>query len=81
MYSFMYLFIFLNLCFFCSVYCAQWAEGNKQCNRLKLADMLVKPHQRLTKYPLLLKTILKKTDEPAAKESLLSMVRDSYKPH
>ncbi|KAG7323251.1 hypothetical protein KOW79_012953 [Hemibagrus wyckioides] len=51
-----------------------WAEGNKQCNRLKLADMLVKPHQRLTKYPLLLKTILKKTDDPAAKESLLSMV-------
>ncbi|XP_053542058.1 pleckstrin homology domain-containing family G member 5 isoform X3 [Ictalurus punctatus] len=51
-----------------------WAEGNKQCNRLKLADMLAKPHQRLTKYPLLLKTILKKTDEPAAKDSLLSMV-------
>ncbi|XP_072552945.1 pleckstrin homology domain-containing family G member 5 isoform X2 [Salminus brasiliensis] len=51
-----------------------WAEGNKQCNRLKLADMLVKPHQRLTKYPLLLKTILKKTDETAAKDALLSMV-------
>ncbi|KAM9445307.1 pleckstrin homology domain-containing family G member 5 isoform 2-T3 [Clarias gariepinus] len=51
-----------------------WAEGDKQCNRLKLADMLAKPHQRLTKYPLLLKTILKKTDEPAAKDCLLSMV-------
>ncbi|XP_026864094.2 pleckstrin homology domain-containing family G member 5 isoform X2 [Electrophorus electricus] len=51
-----------------------WAEGNKQCARLKLADMLVKPHQRLTKYPLLLKTILKKTDEPAAKDALLSML-------
>ncbi|KAF5902069.1 pleckstrin homology domain-containing family G member 5 isoform X1, partial [Clarias magur] len=51
-----------------------WAEEDKQCNRLKLADMLVKPHQRLTKYPLLLKTILKKTDEPATKDSLLSMV-------
>lgn len=59
----------------------QWAEGNKQCNRLKLADMLAKPHQRLTKYPLLLKTILKKTDEPAAKDSLLSMVRDRHAPH
>uniref|UniRef100_A0AAY5E9J4 DH domain-containing protein n=1 Tax=Electrophorus electricus TaxID=8005 RepID=A0AAY5E9J4_ELEEL len=54
-----------------------WAEGNKQCARLKLADMLVKPHQRLTKYPLLLKTILKKTDEPAAKDALLSMVRET----
>ncbi|XP_060749755.1 pleckstrin homology domain-containing family G member 5 isoform X1 [Tachysurus vachellii] len=51
-----------------------WAEGNKQCNRLKLTDMLAKPHQRLTKYPLLLKTILKKTDDPAAKDLLLSMV-------
>ncbi|XP_066526347.1 pleckstrin homology domain-containing family G member 5 isoform X2 [Hoplias malabaricus] len=51
-----------------------WAEGNKQCNRLKLADMLVKPHQRLTKYPLLLKTILKKTDDTAARDALLSMV-------
>uniref|UniRef100_A0A3Q2ZJQ4 Pleckstrin homology domain containing, family G (with RhoGef domain) member 5b n=1 Tax=Kryptolebias marmoratus TaxID=37003 RepID=A0A3Q2ZJQ4_KRYMA len=40
-----------------------WAETHKQCNRLKLADMLAKPHQRLTKYPLLLKSILKKTDE------------------
>uniref|UniRef100_A0A8C7ZJF4 Pleckstrin homology domain containing, family G (with RhoGef domain) member 5b n=1 Tax=Oryzias sinensis TaxID=183150 RepID=A0A8C7ZJF4_9TELE len=40
-----------------------WAETKKQCNRLKLADMLAKPHQRLTKYPLLLKSVLKKTDE------------------
>uniref|UniRef100_A0A3P9D9L3 Pleckstrin homology and RhoGEF domain containing G5 n=1 Tax=Maylandia zebra TaxID=106582 RepID=A0A3P9D9L3_9CICH len=45
-----------------------WAETNKQCNRLKLADMLAKPHQRLTKYPLLLKILLKKTDEPATRD-------------
>uniref|UniRef100_A0A673BGX9 Pleckstrin homology domain-containing family G member 5-like n=1 Tax=Sphaeramia orbicularis TaxID=375764 RepID=A0A673BGX9_9TELE len=45
-----------------------WAETNKQCNRLKLADMLAKPHQRLTKYPLLLKSVLKKTDEPSARD-------------
>ncbi|XP_072222927.1 pleckstrin homology domain-containing family G member 5 isoform X2 [Leuresthes tenuis] len=51
-----------------------WAETNKQCNRLKLADMLAKPHQRLTKYPLLLKSVLKKTDEPLAREILSSMV-------
>ncbi|KAI1897120.1 hypothetical protein AGOR_G00079850 [Albula goreensis] len=53
-----------------------WAEAHKQCNRLKLADMLVKPHQRLTKYPLLLKSILKKTDEPAAREAVCSMVAE-----
>ncbi|XP_062842593.1 pleckstrin homology domain-containing family G member 5 [Trichomycterus rosablanca] len=51
-----------------------WAETNKQCSRLKLTDMLVKPHQRLTKYPLLLKSILKKTDEPAAREAVTIMV-------
>ncbi|XP_067384681.1 pleckstrin homology domain-containing family G member 5 isoform X2 [Channa argus] len=51
-----------------------WAETHKQCNRLKLTDMLAKPHQRLTKYPLLLKSILKKTDEPSARDSVSSMV-------
>uniref|UniRef100_A0A8C7ZGM0 Pleckstrin homology domain containing, family G (with RhoGef domain) member 5b n=1 Tax=Oryzias sinensis TaxID=183150 RepID=A0A8C7ZGM0_9TELE len=45
-----------------------WAETKKQCNRLKLADMLAKPHQRLTKYPLLLKSVLKKTDELSARD-------------
>lgn len=53
----------------------QWAETHKQCNRLKLADMLAKPHQRLTKYPLLLKSILKKTDDPSARDVVNSMVR------
>ncbi|XP_063799479.1 pleckstrin homology domain-containing family G member 5 isoform X3 [Pseudophryne corroboree] len=51
-----------------------WAEKHKQCNRLKLSDMLVKPHQRLTKYPLLLKSILKKTDDPQIRESIIVMI-------
>uniref|UniRef100_A0A9J7WZI4 Pleckstrin homology domain containing, family G (with RhoGef domain) member 5a n=1 Tax=Cyprinus carpio carpio TaxID=630221 RepID=A0A9J7WZI4_CYPCA len=51
-----------------------WAETHKQCNRLKLTDMLVKPHQRLTKYPLLLKSVLKKTDAPPTREALNKMV-------
>lgn len=37
--------------------------------------MVAKPHQRLTKYPLLLKSVLKKTDEPASRDALNSMVR------
>ncbi|XP_030632216.1 pleckstrin homology domain-containing family G member 5 [Chanos chanos] len=53
-----------------------WAEGHKQCNRLKLTDMLVKPHHRLTKYPLLLKSVLKKTDDQPAREALNSMVAE-----
>uniref|UniRef100_A0A8I3PWY5 Pleckstrin homology and RhoGEF domain containing G5 n=1 Tax=Canis lupus familiaris TaxID=9615 RepID=A0A8I3PWY5_CANLF len=36
--------------------------------------MLAKPHQRLTKYPLLLKSVLRKTDEPRAKEAVVTMV-------
>lgn len=53
----------------------QWAETHKQCNRLKLTDMLVKPHQRLTKYPLLLKSVLKKSDDPPTREAINKMVR------
>uniref|UniRef100_A0A6Q2X070 Pleckstrin homology domain containing, family G (with RhoGef domain) member 5b n=1 Tax=Esox lucius TaxID=8010 RepID=A0A6Q2X070_ESOLU len=51
-----------------------WAETHKQCNRLKLADMLAKPHQRLTKYPLLLKAVLKKTDDSPSRDAVNSMV-------
>ncbi|TRY59726.1 hypothetical protein DNTS_002512 [Danionella cerebrum] len=51
-----------------------WAETHKQCNRLKLTDMLVKPHQRLTKYPLLLKSVLKKTDDMPTREAINRMV-------
>ncbi|XP_060550320.1 pleckstrin homology domain-containing family G member 5 isoform X1 [Pantherophis guttatus] len=51
-----------------------WAEKHKQCNRLKLSDMLVKPHQRLTKYPLLLKSVLKKTEDPEAREAIIGMI-------
>ncbi|KAM8830539.1 pleckstrin homology domain-containing family G member 5 isoform 2-T2 [Synchiropus picturatus] len=51
-----------------------WAEAYKQCNRLKLTDMLAKPHQRLTKYPLLLKIVLKKTDDPSARDMVSGMV-------
>ncbi|XP_042637125.1 pleckstrin homology domain-containing family G member 5 [Orycteropus afer afer] len=51
-----------------------WAEKHQQCQRLKLSDMLAKPHQRLTKYPLLLKSLLRKTDEPRAKEAVITMI-------
>ncbi|XP_072210303.1 pleckstrin homology domain-containing family G member 5 isoform X6 [Excalfactoria chinensis] len=51
-----------------------WAEKHKQCSRLKLSDMLVKPHQRLTKYPLLLKSVLKKTDDARTRDAILTMI-------
>lgn len=52
----------------------QWAEKHQQCQRLKLSDMLAKPHQRLTKYPLLLKSVLRKTEEPRDREAIATMV-------
>nr|KAF6330732.1 hypothetical protein mMyoMyo1_015350 [Myotis myotis] len=51
-----------------------WAEKHQQCQRLKLSDMLAKPHQWLTHYPLLLKSVLRKTDEPRAKEAVITMI-------
>ncbi|XP_019757266.1 pleckstrin homology domain-containing family G member 5 isoform X2 [Dendroctonus ponderosae] len=52
-----------------------WCESQKDCNRLRLMDILVQPMQRLTKYGLLLKAILKNTDEDVERESLQSMIR------
>ncbi|XP_078696724.1 pleckstrin homology domain-containing family G member 5-like isoform X12 [Branchiostoma floridae x Branchiostoma belcheri] len=52
----------------------EWGENQKQCQRLKLGDLLVKPMQRITKYTLLLKAILKKTEEPSERESLVRMI-------
>ncbi|XP_066258514.1 pleckstrin homology domain-containing family G member 5 isoform X2 [Euwallacea similis] len=52
-----------------------WCESQKDCNRLRLMDILVQPMQRLTKYGLLLKAILKNTDEDVEKESLHTMIK------
>lgn len=38
----------------------QWCERNEQCRRLRLRDLLVAPLQRLTRYPLLLRNIVKR---------------------
>ncbi|XP_077509037.1 uncharacterized protein LOC144120480 isoform X4 [Amblyomma americanum] len=50
-----------------------WCEARKDCERLRFTDLLVKPMQRLTKYPLLLKAIHKKTDDEDAKMALVEM--------
>lgn len=51
-----------------------WVEKHKQSHRLRLSDMLMRPHQRITKYSLLLKAILKRTEDPATREALNNMV-------
>lgn len=51
----------------------QWCESQKECGRLRFTDLLVKPMQRLTKYSLLLKAILKKTDQLETRAGLAEM--------
>ncbi|XP_074655235.1 uncharacterized protein LOC141908875 isoform X2 [Tubulanus polymorphus] len=52
-----------------------WAEHQKQCKRLKLQDLLVKPMQRITKYSLLLNAILKKTLDVDDRDDLQDMIQ------
>ncbi|XP_042886663.1 uncharacterized protein LOC122262639 isoform X2 [Penaeus japonicus] len=51
-----------------------WCETQKECNRLRLMDILVQPMQRLTKYSLLLKAIAKKTNLEDHRISLQDMI-------
>ncbi|XP_055321220.1 pleckstrin homology domain-containing family G member 5 isoform X3 [Sitodiplosis mosellana] len=51
-----------------------WCEAQKLCNRLRLADILVRPTQRLTKYGLLLGAIRKHVVDENDAESLDLMI-------
>ncbi|KAI4587822.1 hypothetical protein MJG53_020500 [Ovis ammon polii x Ovis aries] len=55
----------------------QWCEKHKRSGRQMLGDLLIKPHQRITKYPLLLQAVLKRTPKPRAQEALTAMVGPS----
>ncbi|XP_060905186.1 uncharacterized protein plekhg6 isoform X2 [Labrus mixtus] len=52
----------------------QWVETHPQCDRMRLGDMQAKPHQRITKYPLLLKAVLKTTHDPQVQHKLVGMI-------
>ena len=47
----------------------EYCEGDPICNRLTFADYLAKPLQRLTKYPLLIRELLK--NQPDGKSVML----------
>ncbi|XP_017328625.1 uncharacterized protein plekhg6 isoform X1 [Ictalurus punctatus] len=51
-----------------------WVETHPQCGRMRLGDMQAKPHQRITKYPLLLKSILKATQDQYTQQTLNRMI-------
>ncbi|KAM4838392.1 pleckstrin homology domain-containing family G member 6 isoform 1-T1 [Urocitellus parryii] len=52
----------------------QWCEKHKRSGRQMLGDLLIKPHQRITKYPLLLQAVLKRSPEARAREALDAMI-------
>ncbi|XP_036924458.1 pleckstrin homology domain-containing family G member 6 isoform X2 [Sturnira hondurensis] len=52
----------------------QWCEKHKRSGRQTLGDLLIKPHQRITKYPLLLQAVLKRSPEARAQEALKAMI-------
>ncbi|XP_053954447.1 uncharacterized protein LOC128860751 isoform X3 [Anastrepha ludens] len=51
-----------------------WCESQKMCNRLRLADILVRPMQRLTKYSLLLAAIKKHMPNMEQIEAIDTMI-------
>lgn len=53
-----------------------WCENHRQCMRLKLADLFVKPMQRITKYALILKAVLSKTEDENEKNALDIMISE-----
>ncbi|XP_024588895.1 pleckstrin homology domain-containing family G member 6 [Neophocaena asiaeorientalis asiaeorientalis] len=52
----------------------QWCEKHKRSGRQTLGDLLIKPHQRITKYPLLLQAVLERSPEARAREALTAMI-------
>ncbi|KAK2544311.1 Plekhg7 [Columba livia] len=52
---------------FSSILRKQWCEQNKQCKRLHLPELLVAPLHRLTRYPLLLHNIWKRSSDETEK--------------
>ncbi|XP_018111511.1 pleckstrin homology domain-containing family G member 7 isoform X2 [Xenopus laevis] len=50
----------------------KWCEQHEQCKRLHLSDLLVAPLHRLTRYPLLLKNIWKRSTDATEKIAIVS---------
>ncbi|XP_036981763.2 pleckstrin homology domain-containing family G member 7 isoform X2 [Artibeus jamaicensis] len=51
----------------------KWCEQNEQCRRLHLSELLVAPLHRLTRYPLLLKNIWKRSTDATEKIMIYSI--------
>ncbi|XP_038623768.1 pleckstrin homology domain-containing family G member 6 [Tachyglossus aculeatus] len=52
----------------------KWCEKHKRSGRQQLGDLLIKPQQRVTKYPLLLRAVFKRSPDPRQREALGAMI-------
>ncbi|XP_076010906.1 uncharacterized protein plekhg6 [Genypterus blacodes] len=52
----------------------RWVETHPMCERMRIGDMQAKPHQRITKYPLLLKAVLKNSQDPHVQQTVKGML-------
>jgi len=57
----------------CALCRQQWCEQKEQCRRLHLPELLVAPLHRLTRYPLLLNNIWKRSTDKTEKDSIQSL--------
>ncbi|NXW34587.1 PKHG7 protein, partial [Phaetusa simplex] len=55
------------------IYLKQWCEQNERCKRLHLPELLVAPLHRLTRYPLLLNNIWKRSADETEKGFIWSL--------
>ncbi|NXN51938.1 PKHG7 protein, partial [Rynchops niger] len=55
------------------IYLKQWCEQNERCKRLRLPELLVAPLHRLTRYPLLLNNIWKRSTDETEKGFIWSL--------
>lgn len=52
----------------------QWCESHPECRRLQLKDLQVAPLQRLTRYPLLLRNICKRSSSEEQSQAVEAVV-------
>ena len=52
----------------------KWAENHPLVGRLKIADFMMIPVQRLTKYQLLIENIYQHTDDESRREKIAQIV-------
>ncbi|XP_066568469.1 uncharacterized protein plekhg6 [Amia ocellicauda] len=51
-----------------------WVETHRLCGRMRVGDMQARPHQRITKYPLLLQAVRSWTEHTGTAQALTDML-------